>query len=74
MKSYFKLLFQRAVVVSLCLLIQVGVLVFGVHYRMLAAGPGDPAAWLEAYRALYREQLPRGVYETFVKIPWNRPD
>ena len=47
---------------------------FGVHYRMLAAGPGDPAAWLEAYRALYREQLPRGVYETFVKIPWNRPD
>ena len=32
MKSYFKLLFQRAVVVSLCLLIQVGVLVFGVHY------------------------------------------
>lgn len=49
-------------------------LVFGVHYRMLAAGPGDPAAWLEAYRALYREQLPRGVYETFVKIPWNRPD
>ena len=48
-------------------------LVFGVHYQLLASGPGDPLSLLEQYRALYQGHLPPLVYQKFVQIPWNGP-
>ena len=46
---------------------------FGVHYRMLAAGPGEEGELLEAYRGLYRGHLSRAAYAAFVEIPWTPP-
>ena len=43
---------------------------FGVHYRMLAAGPGTQEELLAPYRALYQGHLPRFLYRKFVRIPW----
>ena len=46
-------------------------LVFGVHYRILAAGPGEGQELLQTYRALYQENFPPVVYRKFLQIPWD---
>ena len=47
---------------------------FGVHYRLLAAGPGEEPELLEAYRSLYQGHFPGAVFRRFVQIPWSRPE
>ena len=47
---------------------------FGVHYRLLAAGPGEEPELLEAYRTLYQGHFPGAVFRRFVQIPWSRPE
>ena len=47
---------------------------FGVHYRLLAAGPGEEPELLAAYRSLYQGHFPGAVFRRFVQIPWNRPE
>ena len=47
---------------------------FGVHYRLLAAGAGEEPELLEAYRSLYQGHFPGAVFRRFVQIPWSRPE
>lgn len=47
---------------------------FGVHYRLLAAGAGEEPELLEAYRTLYQGHFPGAVFRRFVQIPWSRPE
>ena len=42
---------------------------FGVHYRLLAAGPGEESELLAAYRSLYQGHFPGAVFRRFVQIP-----
>ena len=46
-------------------------LLFGVHYRLLAAGPGERESLLTAYRSLYQGHLSQMLYHKFVQIPWE---
>lgn len=47
---------------------------FGVHYRLLAAGAGEEPELLAAYRTLYQGHFPGAVFRRFVQIPWSRPE
>ena len=47
---------------------------FGVHYRLLAAGAGEEPELLAAYRSLYQGHFPGAVFRRFVQIPWSRPE